>query len=442
MDLADLGAARLTLMINGGEITSSELIEACLSRIDAREDEVRAWTHLDRDFARKQAAERDEIRAAGEACGPLHGIPVGIKDIFDTRDFPTENGSVLHVGRQPHDNCTIVDLLLEAGAVIMGKTVTTEFAYYAPGKTANPHSPAHTPGGSSSGSAAAVAAGMVPLAVGSQTNGSVIRPASFCGVYGYKPTHGLISRHRVLKLSRRLDTMGVFARTLEDVALIGESLMMFDSHDPDMRPRARPRVQRIMAEEPPVDPRLAFVRSPVWGEAEEATKDAFRELCEHLGEHVDVVDLPPMFDEAHKDQGLIMAVDMAGSLSREYDDGKDKLSPVLRKLIEKGRSALAADYNAAVDRIEDYSATIDDILTDYDAILTPSAPGEAPFGLDATGNPTFCTIWTLCGVPAINLPVLQGPTGMPVGAQLVSNRGDDARLFRNARWMLGKLAED
>jgi Asp-tRNA(Asn)/Glu-tRNA(Gln) amidotransferase A subunit family amidase len=442
MNLAELSAARLARMIDGGEITSSELIEACLSRIEAREDEVRAWTHLDRDFARKQAAARDASRAAGEAFGPLHGIPVGIKDIFDTRDFPTENGSVLHAGRQPHDNCTVVDLLLEAGAVIMGKTVTTEFAFYSPGKTANPHNPGHTPGGSSSGSAAAVATGMVPLAVGSQTNGSVIRPAAFCGVFGYKPTHGLISRHRVLKLSRSLDTMGVFARTLEDMALIGESLMAFDSHDPDMHPRARPRIRQVMAEEPPVDPRLAFVRSPVWDQAEETTKDAFRELCEHLGEHVDVVDLPPMFDEAHKDQGLIMAVDMANSLSREYDGGKDKLSPVLRELIEKGRSVLAADYTAAVGRIGDYSAVIDGILADYDAILTPAAPGEAPVGLDATGNPSFCTIWTLCGVPAVNLPVLQGPAGMPVGAQLVSNRGDDARLFRNGRWVLGKLAEE
>ena len=442
MDLADLGAAQLARMIDGGEITSSELIEACLSRIDAREGEVRAWTHLDPDFARKRAAERDAARAAGEACGPLHGIPVGIKDIFDTNDFPTENGSALHAGRRPRDNCTVVDLLLQAGAVIMGKTVTTEFAFYSPGKTTNPHNPAHTPGGSSSGSAAAVASGMVPLAVGSQTNGSVIRPAAFCGVFGYKPTHGLISRHRVLKLSRRLDTMGVFARTLEDAALIGESLMMFDSHDPDMRPRAGPPIRKIMAEEPPVAPRLAFVRSPVWDRAEEATKDAFRELCAHLGGHVDVVDLPPMFDEAHNDQGLIMAADMASSLSREYDDGKEKLSPILRELIEKGRSVLAVDYNAAVGRIEDYNAVIDDIVANYDAILTPSATGEAPVGLDATGDPAFCTIWTLCGVPAINLPVLQGPTGMPVGAQLVSSRGDDARLFRNAQWMLEKLAEE
>jgi Asp-tRNA(Asn)/Glu-tRNA(Gln) amidotransferase A subunit family amidase len=441
MDLADLGAAQLARMIDGGEITSSELIEACLSRIDAREAEIHAWTHLDPDFARNQAATRDASRAAGEACGPLHGIPVGIKDIFDTRDFQTENGSVLHAGRQPHDNCTVVDLLLEAGAVIMGKTVTTEFAFYAPGKTANPNNPAHTPGGSSSGSAAAVAAGMVPLAVGSQTNGSVIRPAAFCGVFGYKPTHGLISRHGVLKLSRRLDTIGVFARTLEDAALIGESLMKFDSHDPDTHPRALPRIQKSMAEEPPLEPRLAFVRSPVWDQAEAATKDAFHELCELLGEHVDVVDLPPMFDEAHKDIGLIMAVDMANSLSREYEVGKEKLSPILRELIENGRSVLATDYSAVVSRIEDYSAMIDDILTVYDAILTPSAPGEAPVGLDATGNPAFCSIWTLCGVPAINLPVLQGPAGMPVGAQLVSNRGDDARLFRNARWMLGMLAE-
>lgn len=440
--LAALTASEAARRIRDGELTSQELVQSCLDRIEAVEDTVGAWTHLDSEYALTQAKAAQDQRQAGESLGPLHGVPVGVKDIFDTADMPTENGSVLHSGRAPDKDATVVALLRAAGAIIMGKTVSTEFAFYSPGKTANPHDATRTPGGSSSGSAASVASLMAPLAVGSQTNGSVIRPASFCGVYGYKPTHGLISRHRVLKLSSLLDTIGVFARTLEDAALIGESLLVYDSHDPDMRQRARPRIRKIMAQEPPVDPRLAFVRSPVWDQAEETTKDAFREMCEHLGEHVAVVDLPPLFDEAHKDQGLIMAVDMAASLAREYDSGKDKLSPVLCKLIEKGRSALAADYNNAVDRIADYNATIDEILKAYDAILTPSAPGEAPVGLDATGNPAFCTIWTLCGVPAINLPVLQGPAGMPIGAQLVSSRGDDARLFRNARWMLGKLEKE
>lgn len=439
---ASLTASEAARRIRDGELTSPELVQSCLDRIDAVDGAIGAWTHLDKEYALAQAKAAQDRRQAGESLGPLHGVPVAVKDIFDTADMPTENGSVLHSGRTPDEDATAVALLRAAGAVIMGKTVTTEFAFYSPGKTANPHDASRTPGGSSSGSAASVASFMTPLAVGSQTNGSVIRPAAFSGVYGYKPSQGLISRYRVLKLSRRLDTMGVFARTLEDTALIGESLMMYDSHDPDMRPRARPRIHKIMAEEPPVDPNLAFVRTPVWDRAEETTKEAFRELCEHLGGHVDVVDLPPMFDGAHNDQGLIMAVDMAGSLAREYDSGKDKLSPVLCELIEKGRSVLAADYNAAVDRIADYNAVIGDIMENYDAILTPSASGEAPVGLDATGDPAFCTIWTLCGVPAITLPVLQGPAGMPIGAQLVSSRGDDARLFRNARWMLGKLAEE
>lgn len=436
-----LSAVETAAKIRDGELTSEELVQSCLERIKEYEDSIGAWIHLDKEHALAQARAAHEYRQSGTPLGPLHGLPVGVKDIFDTADMPTENGSVLHKGRTPAKDSTVVALLRAAGAIIMGKTVSTEFAFYSPGKTKNPHDTTRTPGGSSSGSAASVASFMVPLAVGSQTNGSVIRPASFCGVYGYKPTHGLISRHRVLKLSRQLDTMGVFARTLEDLALIGESLMVFDSHDPDMQRLAAPRIREIMAEEPPMAPRIAFVRSPVWEKAEDTTKDAFRELCEHLGEHVDIVDLPAVFDEAHGDQGVIMATDMAHNLSRDYDKGKDGMSPVLQELIERGRAEKAVDYCRAVERIADYNAVIDKILTDYDVILTPSAPGEAPVGLDATGDPTFCTIWTLLGVPAVTLPILQGPAGMPIGAQLVSGRRDDARLFRNARWMLGQLAE-
>jgi len=441
MDLADLGAAQLAQMIDAGEITSSELVEACLSRIDAREDEVRAWTHLDRDFARKQAAGRDASRAAGEACGPLHGIPVGIKDIFDTADYPTENGTPLHEGRAPMADCTVVARLREAGAIILGKTVTTELAVYSPGKTRNPHDATRTPGGSSSGSAAAVASFMVPLAVGSQTNGSVVRPASFCGVFGYKPTHGLISRYGVLRQSPPLDTVGVFARSLEDLALIAGPLMSYDDRDPDMRPRPAPHISRIMAQAPPVEPRIAFVRSPVWNQAEEATKEAMREMVEHVGEHVEIVDLPPAFDAALDTHRSIMEADLAVSFANEYSAGKDKLSAVLREMIERGQKVLAVEYIGAIARAKAFNEVLDKIFHEYDAILTPSAAGEAPVGLDATGSPAFCTIWTLCGVPSLNLPVLQGPNDMPLGAQLVGPRGDDARLFRTARWLLNELAE-
>jgi Asp-tRNA(Asn)/Glu-tRNA(Gln) amidotransferase A subunit family amidase len=434
-----LSATEAAKAIRDGALTSEELVQACLDRIAALEDAVGAWAHLDADHALAQARAADAYRRRGLSVGPLHGVPVGIKDIIDTGDFPTERGTPLHSGRTPSTDATLVALLREAGAVILGKTVTTELAVYSPGKTANPHDNAHTPGGSSSGSAAAVACAMVPLAIGTQTNGSVVRPAAFCGVFGFKPTHGLISRTGVLRQSPPLDTIGVFARTLEDLALISEVVMVFDANDVDMRPRARPRISEIMAEASPVEPRLAFVRTPVWNQAEESTKDAMRELIEHLGERVDVVDLPSTFDEAHEAQRRLMEADLALSFAGEYENGDGVMSTVLRDMIERGQKVLATEYNAALARVAGFNGDLEGIFEDYDAILTPSVPGEAPMGLETTGSPTFCTIWTLCGTPALNLPLLEGPKGLPLGVQLVSFRGDDARLFRTARWILESL---
>src|SRR5574338_1522899 len=236
--------------IRDGAFSAEELVQACLNRVREADGQVQAWTYLDEDYALKQARARDADRSEGRSLGPLHGVPIGIKDIFDTCDMPTEDGTVLHAGRTPAHDAAAVARLRAAGAVIIGKTVTTECAYYSPGKTRNPHNAEHTPGGSSSGSAAAVAAGMVPLAVGSQTNGSVIRPAAFCGVYGFKPTHGLIPRTGGLKLSRTLDHVGVFARTLDDVALIAETVMGWDEGDPDTQPRAVIPFRDIAAREP------------------------------------------------------------------------------------------------------------------------------------------------------------------------------------------------
>jgi Asp-tRNA(Asn)/Glu-tRNA(Gln) amidotransferase A subunit family amidase len=353
--------------------------------------------------------------------------------------MPTEDGTVLHAGRRPERDATVVSLLRQAGAVIMGKTVTTELAYYHPGKTHNPHDPGHTPGGSSSGSAAAVAAGMVPVALGTQTNGSVIRPAAFCGVVGFKPSHGRISRQGILPLSRTLDQVGVFATSVEDVAAVAEILMAYDPHDPDMRPTAKPELTRVALEEPPLPPRLAFVKSPVWDRAEPDAQAAFAELVEFLGDRVAEVPLPSAFDEAVEQHKAIMEADMAVSLAPEYERGKRRLSAALRELIARGQRVRAGDYIRATARIPLLNRAIEDFYDSFDAILTPATPGEAPCGLDSTGSPIFCTIWTLLGAPAITLPLLQGANGLPLGVQLVGRRGDDARLLRTARWLSDRV---
>ena len=441
MTLIELSADDAARKIRDGEVTSENLVQACLGRIDELEPMVGAWIHLDRGSALEQARAADERHQSGLATGPLNGVPVGIKDIIDTANMPTENGTVLHSGRSPDHDATLVGLLREAGAVIPGKTVTTELAVYAPGKTANPHDIMRTPGGSSSGSAAAVASFMTPLAVGTQTNGSVIRPASFCGVFGYKPSFGRISRHGVLRQARSLDTVGVFGRSLDDLALIADVLMCFDDRDPAMTPVARPEIARIMDHEPPVEPNLAFVRTPVWDRAEEGTKDAFRELLDHMGDRVDVVDLLPVFDDAHAIHRRIMSAEIAQSFAKEYQDGADQLSDQLRALIEEGQNVSVADYEAALEQVAEFSSDLEGIFGDYDAIMTPPAPGEAPLGLESTGDASFNTIWTLCGTPAITLPMLQGADDMPLGVQLVSYKGDDARLFRTARWLLELFAD-
>ncbi len=441
MDLTMISATEAAAAIRAGKITSEELVRASLDHIAAIEERIDAWAYLDRDHALKQASVADLALQAGNALGPLHGVPVGVKDIFDTKDMPTEDGTVLHAGRQPQEDAAAVALLREAGAIILGKTVTTELAVFAPAKTKNPHDPERTPGGSSSGSAAAVAAFMVPLAIGTQTNGSIIRPASFCGVYGYKPSYGLISRHRVLQQSRPLDQAGVFARTIEDAALIAEQIMAFDDRDPDTRLRARPTLIETVAEEPPVQPRLAFVKTPVWNQADKDTKEAFAELVAHLGEDVGEVELPDVFNDVVAQHRTIMEADLAGSFEREYERGKDKLSSILREMIERGQKVTAVDYNRAVSRIPVLNRALDKVFDWYDAILTPAATGEAPVGLESTGSPIFCTIWTLCGMPAISLPILQGSQGMPMGVQMVGPKGDDARLLRTARWLVNLAGE-
>src|SRR5438067_3918017 len=342
--LAQLTASEAARRIARGALSAEELVGACLERIRRVEPTVQAWQFLDEEHALAQARAADEQRRSGEPVGALCGIPVGVKDIMDTADMPTENGTVLHRGRTPRSDAAAVERLRAAGAVILGKTVTTECAYFNPGKTRNPHNPEHTPGGSSSGSAAAVAAQMVPLALGSQTAGSVIRPAAFCGVYGFKPTHGLIPRTGVLQLSRTLDHVGLFARSIEDLALLGERLVGHDEDDPDTRPRARPPLQAVAAEEPPIAPMLAFIKTPHWERADADTKEAYAELVESLGDRVEEVELFPSASEAWDWQRTIMEAEMAANLEPLWLAGKDKLSERLRGLMERGRETRATDY--------------------------------------------------------------------------------------------------
>jgi len=436
-----LSAAEATRLIRDGVISSVEFVEACLARIKEIDGRVQAWTFLDPDYALQQARAADERRLSGQPIGPLHGVPIGIKDIFDTADMPTENGSVIYAGRTPSRDSAVVARLRAAGAIIMGKTVTTEFAYFAPGKTRNPHDPEHTPGGSSSGSAAAVAANMVPLAIGSQTNGSTIRPAAYCGVIGFKPTHGLISRHHVLALSRTLDHVGLFANSVDDIALLAEQIVGHDENDPDTRPRARVPFANIAAEEPPLAPMFAFVKTPRWESADEDTKEGFAEIIEQLGSQVEEVELFPSAGEAWEWHQTIMAAEMAHNLDREWTNGRDRLSDQLQAQIARGREMRAADYLRALSRIAPVHASFVELFEQrYDAIVTPAATSAAPKGLSSTGDPSFCTLWTLCGMPAISLPLLQSAGNLPIGVQLVGPRYGDARLLRTARWLAAKIA--
>ena len=435
-----LSATDAARAIREGAFNAEQLMQACLARVREAEPQVQAWTFLDEEHALSQARARDLDRAEGRSIGPLHGIPVAIKDIMDTCDMPTEDGTVLHAGRTPARDARVVAMLRAAGAVIMGKTVTTECATYAPGKTRNPHNPEHTPGGSSSGSAAAVAAGMAPLALGSQTNGSVIRPAAFCGVYGFKPTHGLFPRTGVLKLSRTLDHVGGFARSLEDLALLAEMLVGWDADDPDTHPRAGIPFRETTAQEPPLPPLFAFVKPPVWERADADMRDAFAELTGQIKDRLVEIELPPTTAEALEWHRTIMEAEMAANLDREYERGRDRLSVSLRAQLARGREIRALDYQRAVARIPLLNAGFDEMFERCDAFITPAAAGTAPKGLESTGDPAFCTLWTLCGMPAVNLPLMRGSNGLPLGVQLVGARGSDARLLRTARWLVSRLA--
>jgi Asp-tRNA(Asn)/Glu-tRNA(Gln) amidotransferase A subunit family amidase len=428
--------------IRSGDVTSEALVDACIGRINEREGTVHAWVNFDADHARAQARDADAQLARGEEVGPLHGVPVGLKDIIDTADLPTESGSRLFVGRRPAHDATCAALLRAAGAVILGKTVTTEFALTQARGTTNPHDPTRTPGGSSSGSGAAVADGMVQLAVGSQTGGSVIRPASFCGTYGYKPTYGSISRRGVLIISRYLDHLGLYSRSLEDLAIMGDILMKHDPGDLDMRFHPGCNLVEGMAElGSTAAPRLAFVKGPAWAHAEDHMPPVLEAYVAGLGDVIQEVELGGIFDQALDAQATIMNASLWANLGQMCEQHPDEIEEETKGRVVAGRDILACDYIHAAELVDSLGHALEALFENYDALVTAAAPGEAPVGLEWTGNAAFQRIWTVTGLPTVTLPLLKGPNGMPIGVQVIGPKGGDAGLFRAAHW-LDKRAEN
>jgi Asp-tRNA(Asn)/Glu-tRNA(Gln) amidotransferase A subunit family amidase len=432
-ELFEISAAKAAGEIARGALSAEQYTRAFVDRIAAVERDVQAFIQFDPGHALAQARALDRQCASGRPLGPLHGIPVAIKDIFDTEDYPTCYGSPIYAEHRPRADAVAVARLRAAGVVIIGKTVSTEFAYFHPGKTRNPHDLTRTPGGSSSGSAAAVAAGMAPLAIGSQTNGSMIRPAAFCGVFGIKPTHGAISRAGALMLSRALDHVGAFARRLEDLALILDVLVGCDSADPDAQTFAAPAFRATLAAPAPAQ-HFALLRTPMWDKADAVTRAQIEESAKKLG--AADVELPAEYTAGWEAQRVVMAVDMAHNLGQNLDKGE--VSGQFRSFIEEGRQVPAVQYLAALRDARRYAAGLGEILQRVDAIVTPSARGVAP-SISATGDPVFCSLWSLTGLPSLNMPVLSGENEMPIGLQLIGAAGGDERLLRTARTALERL---
>ena len=431
-----LPALEMRDRLASGALLAVDVAEAVIARIAAREPEVHAWCWFDPDYLRKQAEMLDTYRKAGHSLGPLHGMPVGLKDIIDTTGIPTENGCIQDKGRVPDRDATIVSRLRAAGAMIAGKTVTTELAFMQAGKTRNPHDTTRTPGGSSSGSAAAVADGMVPFAVGTQTGGSVIRPAAFCGVTGFKPSFGLIPRTGVLTQSPSLDTIGVFAADPIGAAMIADVLVGYDEGDAATAPLPAPGLVSIASENAPVKPQFAFAELPGWSDAAPEMRAAFEELNGLLGTQVFGVDLSQVFADAANLRAKINFAEMAQHYAR-YDI--QALGSKSVDAIRKGCEISAKDYLEARDWQRRFASALDEILARSDVIICPASLGPAPKGIEDTGNPIFNGIWTMTGLPCITIPVLSSEDGLPMGVQLVGHKGRDGRLLRTANWLLSFL---
>jgi len=416
----ELDAVDALTAIAAGRLSAEGLAEACLARIAARDSVVRAFEHVDHDRALAEARARDRSMHGG----PLHGLPFGVKDIIDTHDMPTSYGSRIHAAHQPSADAACVALAREAGAVMLGKTVTTEFALRHPGATANPHNAAHTPGGSSSGSAAAVADFMVPVAFGTQTGGSIIRPASYCGVFGYKPSYNTINPTGVKPLAGSFDTVGVFARSVDDCALVVDVLSG----------EAR-GVARVDAQRPS---RVGLWRTPVWRDADSDTVRALENAAERLANNGTVVDelvLPEEFESFLDAQSDVLRFEAARVFAFERTRRADSLSPSSRAELANGAAMPRTRYLEAQALMKRCRALFAAAIAAFDLVLSPSAPGEAPAGLDDTGEAMFNRWQSGLRVPCLNVPGFTGAHGLPVGIQLTGAFDDDRRLLRFAKWI-------
>lgn len=420
-DPATLTATQALRLIHGGKLNPVDLMEAYLDRIASREPDVRAFVYFDPDQVRRATA---AVRP-----GALQGIPIGVKDVLDTADMPSQYGSAIWSGWRPKADSAPVAWALAAGGVSYGKTVTTEFATRTPGATRNPVNPGHTPGGSSSGSAAGVGAGLFPLAYGTQTAGSVIRPAAFCGVVGYKPTFGTISRIGMKIMSDSLDTIGTMARTVGDCALFAGAVSGRDLGDPDSKPHRAPRI--------------GICQSPAWSFAAPETRALLERVTSALsraGATVTPRELPDSFSALVDAHPIVMNAESARALTWELTHHPEQLSETLRERMQFGLNQTEAALRDAYAVFESTRLAFPDVLGDLDVLVTPSAPGEAPKGLEWTGDPAFNGIWTSLHVPCVTVPAGSGPNGLPLGIQIVGKRGDDRAVLAWARWVEAAIA--
>jgi len=419
-------AADIVQGIAQGRFTAEAVTKACLARVDAREGTLGAWAHLDAEAALTRARELD----LGPALGPLHGVPVGIKDVFDTFDMPTQMGSPIYAGHRPASDASVVAVLRAAGAVILGKTVTAEFAGVFPGKTTNPLDAARTPGGSSSGSAAAVADAMVPVALGTQTGGSILRPASFCGIVGFKPSFGTISRVGLKIAAETLDTVGVLARGIDDAALITDVLT-------GRRPAT--------GAEPAHAPAIGLCRTFLWDNAgpdSVAAVEAAAARLKEAGAELAEVDMPEAFAALSGARDTINAYERARAMAFEWHHHRELISDALAMIIDQGFDLSFESYIAAITMAEGLRAGLDRLFGANDVLLAPCVPGAAPAGLESTGDPALQGLWTILHVPAITLPTHRTGGGLPVGIQLIARPRDDQRLLSVARWVAARTGMD
>ncbi|UOD51302.1 amidase [Orrella daihaiensis] len=435
----ELTAVAIREMVASGQHTAEELAQAFLDYAEPLEEKLHAFAYLNREAVMVQAQILDRGRAIGGDLGKLAGVPIALKDAIDTFDMPTEFGSASLAGRQPRWDAKVAKLLRNQGAIIFGKTAMPAFCLGQPAQTRNPHNLEHTPGGSSSGSAAAVAAGMVPVAIGTQTAGSVIRPASFCGVIGFKPTRGLISRSGLQPLCDTIDQVGVFGRNIEDVALVAQTLIAADDDDATTK-GVLPRVLVDTAlSEPPFKPKFVFVKTPQWEQMDPEAREAFDALAEAMGEETPTIELPTVANTGIDNLKILMDAEFAVAMDEHMRHSGEQVDERTKSIVERGRQVNAFDYLKAKRAIEPVTAGFDEFFERFDAIITPASLGPAPKGLDSTGDSVMNALWSYTGMPAITLPLLQSEAGLPIGIQLVGARHDDARLLRTANWLINNF---